>query len=168
MRALNLLVALGAFAILLALVLGKRRLTRAPAWLLLRSLFPSWRFFEQIAPAPVLRYRVAEASTDFGPWQDALSRVARTPGSLFLNSRGNVQLACQSLVERLVDELDSVAPNSLPEAVSYQLVQRLVRSRLSATTEAEPRCYQFQIALLDSDEEHACFVSAVHEGRSGQ
>lgn len=164
MRALNVLVALGVLGALLALVLGKRRLARAPAWTLLRSLFPSWRFFESIAPTPTLSYRVASAGEDFGPWHDALPPVPRTPLSLLLNARGNLHLACQSLVERLFDDLDSLRPEEAADSVSYQLVQRLVFAKLTERPAAEPnRCYQFRLTLPDSDDEE-CFVSAVHEG----
>jgi hypothetical protein len=164
--ALNLLVGFGLLAALLALVLGKRRLTRSPAWLLVRSLFPSWRFFEQIAPIPRLQYRVAPAQGDFGPWHDSLPPVARTPGSLLLNARGNLQLAKQSLVERLADDLDGLAPENIPESVSYQLVQRLVLERVArlaeSEAEAEAQRYQFQLTLPDASEPSAFFVSAVH------
>lgn len=162
MRALNVLIALGLLAALLALVLGKRRFTRSTSWLLLRSLFPSWRFFEQIAPVPHLRYRVAAAQGNFGPWRDALPPVARTAGSLLLNARGNLQLAYQSLVERLADDIDGMAPESIPETVSYQLVQRLVLERVEFRAEAEVRRYQFQLSLPEASEPDVFFVSAVH------
>jgi len=160
--ALNLFIALVAVVTLLALVLGRRRSARSPAWLLLRSLFPSWRFFEQIAELPVLRYRVARAHGDFGPWRDALVPVARTPGSLFSNARGNFALACQSLVERLSDDLDQVEPESVPATVSYQLVQRLVLQRARAEAGSEGARYQFQLNLPDGAEGDAFFLSAVH------
>ncbi|HWA73132.1 MAG TPA: hypothetical protein VG937_12375 [Polyangiaceae bacterium] len=162
MRGLNLFIALGALAVLLALVLGKRRSARSPAWLLLRSLFPSWRFFEQIAPVPQLQYRVAPADGDFGPWRDALPPIARTPGSLLLNASGNLQLAYQSLVERLSDDLDGTAPESIPGSVSYELVERLVRTRVALTTEGEEQRFQFQLTLPEGSEPSPFFLSAVH------
>ena len=161
MRALNVLIALGALSILLALVLAKRRPARAPAWTLLRALFPSWRFFENISPAPLLSYRVARAHEEFGAWQTALPPVPRTPLSLVLNPRGNLHLASRSLVERFLDDLESMAPEEAAESVSYQLVQRLVQSELGTSAPAEDRRYQFKLTLPDESEGDV-FVSAVH------
>jgi hypothetical protein len=161
MRALNVLIALGALLGLLALVLAKRRPARSPAWMLLRSLFPSWRFFESIAPAPILSYRVARGQQGFGAWQAALLPVPRTPLSLVLNARGNLHLANRSLVERFFDDLDSMAPEQAAQSVSYQLVQRLVRSELGAVAPSEDRLYQFKLTLPD-DSDGDVFVSEVH------
>ena len=164
MRALNAAVALGALVILVGLVLGRRRETRAPAWTLLRCLFPSWRFFESITPAPILSYRVAHADQDFGAWQDALPPVPRTPLSFLLNPRGNLRLACQSLVERLLDDLDSLSAEEAPQSVSYRLVQQVVLTKLDDLAGLPAgRRYQFQVTLPDSDD-GPCFVSAIHAG----
>lgn len=173
MPSFNLLVGLTLFSLLLALVLlGKRRPARSPAWLLLRSLFPSWRFFEQIAPVPTLSYRVAVSGSDLGGWQDALPPVARTPLSLVLNARGNLHLAQQSLVERLSDELDGDAtPETVVESVSYGMVQRLVLAELRRRSRGDaPIRYQFRLTLPEpstrpgprTDED--LFLSAVHDG----
>lgn len=161
MRALNVLIALGALLILLALVLGKRRSPGAPGWLLLRSLFPSWRFFESIGPAAILSYRTALSDRDFGPWQDALPPVPRTPLALFFNPRGNLHLASQSLGERLLDDLESLTPDQAPHSVSYQLVQNLIRGKLGAPANGEERRYQFRLSLPESAEE-SLFVSEIH------
>jgi hypothetical protein len=163
MRALNVLAAFAALVALLILALGKRREVRAPSWVLLRVLFPSWRFFESIAPTPNLSYRVARAGEDFGGWRDALPPVARTPLSLLLNARGNLQLAAQSLVERLFEDLDAMPPAEAQENVSYQLVQCLVQTRLRDDAAEAGHRYQFRLTLPESDEE-ACFVSLIHDG----
>lgn len=162
MRALNVLAAFVALAALLLLALGKRREVRAPSLALFRVLFPSWRFFESIAPAPNLSYRVAHAGEDFGGWRDALPPVERTPLSLLLNARGNLQLAAQSLVERLFEDLDSISAAEAHDNVSYQLVRCLVQSRLPGAAAEAGRRYQFRLTLPDDDDE--CFVSLVHDG----
>jgi hypothetical protein len=177
MSALNLLVGLTLLVALLALVLlGERKSARAPTWLLLRSLFPSWRFFEHIAPVPTLSYRVSREGADFGPWRDALPPIARTPTSLVLNARGNLHLAQQSLVERLSDDLDGdgdgdgdASPPNIVESSSYRLVQRLVLTKLRSDpseriqTPGEARTrYQFRLTLPGAEHEEELFVSLVH------
>ncbi len=163
MRALNVLIALGALLGLVALVLAKRRPARSPAWTLLRALFPSWRFFESITPAPILSYRVAREHGNFGAWQAALPPVPRTPLSLVLNARGNLHLASRSLVERFLDDLESMTPEEATESVSYQLVQRLVQRELGQSSPAEDRRYQFKLTLPDESDGDV-FVSEIHLG----
>lgn len=163
MRALNVLIALGALVTVLALVISKRRSLRAPGWLLLRSLFPSWRFFESIGPALALSYRSAIGGGELGPWQEALPPVPRTALSLVFNPRGNLRLASQSLVERLLDDLESLTPEQAPHSVSYQLVQSLICGKLGALPGAEERRYQFRLTLPEGAEE-CVFVSEVHTG----
>jgi hypothetical protein len=105
-----------------------RRPLRGRAFMLFRSLLPSWRFFEDVEPGPELRFAVAARDRDFGPWQPALAPGAGTRGWL-LNAQGNLHLARQSLIEQLWSELDGVAVAAAPELVSYRLVQRLIESR---------------------------------------
>src|ERR1700753_1303186 len=100
------------FGLLVVLTLRQARepLT-GTTWLLLRSLFPSWRFFEDIDPVPELEFRVTEGE-GFGPWQRALTPVARR--GLFYNPRGNLGLLYRSLVEELAAELEQTTTGAAP------------------------------------------------------
>jgi hypothetical protein len=157
---------------LVFLLFRERRSARSPVWMLLRCVFPSWRFFEEIEPGPELGYRVAARGEEFGPWRRALVAPPRALGSLVVNARGNLHLCYQSLVERLCDDIDearATTPEELEELVSYQLVQRLVRGLVTErdanaeSGEARERVYQFR---LKSDEGGASgdaeFVSKPH------
>ena len=81
-----------------------------------RVLLPSWRFFdrsgESAVEAPQLWIRVTETE-----WMPALEpkKRGRSIGALFFNARENLNLALQSLVDRMAGELD-------PHSVTYDLL----------------------------------------------
>lgn len=129
-----------------------RRPLRGQAWLLFRSLLPSWRFFEDVEPGPELRFSVAPNGQDFGPWQLAFSQAAAARGWL-LNASGNLHLARQSLVEQLWSELDGVAVSHAPELISYRLVQRLIQARARELGLLSERArYRFRLLGAGNDE----------------
>lgn len=129
--------------VLLTLRLSRRPL-RSKAWGLLRSLLPSWRFFEDVEPGPELCCRVALQGREYGAWQGVLEQGAGAPRVL-LNAAGNLRLAYQSLVEQLEAELDGVERSLAPTLVPYRLVQRLVEQRLRSAGSAAGARYQFCI-----------------------
>src|SRR5262245_27484379 len=101
-------------ALLSLLVLGwfvgrPRRGVQAHGWTLLRCLVPSWQFFDRVEHVPTLRSRVAANGADWSEWRAALTAPARTLSSLWSNAAGNLHLACRSLVEHLVAELEQAA-----------------------------------------------------------
>jgi hypothetical protein len=140
------LVAAGLIAVCVGLVLLPRRTVNARGLALFRSLFPSWRFFEEIEAGPSLSFCAAPVGSDFGPWRAALTPSPRGPTALLLNARGNLTLAYQSIVEQLASELDE-APDADPSTlISYQLVVRLVAFELLSTHERTPGTqYRFRI-----------------------
>lgn len=123
MWALPLLLAL----LLLLTLLQSRQALRGRSWLLLRSLFPSWRFFEDVEPGPEASFAVATPGGTFGDFQPLLG-AAPTRG-FFLNAAGNLHLARQSLVDQLWAELDGVRVDDAPRLVPYRLLQRLIVER---------------------------------------
>ncbi|HKU43676.1 MAG TPA: hypothetical protein VJR89_36205 [Polyangiales bacterium] len=134
-----------------ALLLIPRAALGSPTWTLLRVLFPSWRFFEDIAPGPTLHYSVAPPGQPFGPWHAAQPYISRSPFQLLLNARGNLWLAYQSLIDQLWNELDESSTVDPTRLVSYQLVQRLVLVELLSPTErASGTRYRFRLASEDA------------------
>jgi hypothetical protein len=147
-----------------SLLLLTLRQSREPlegrGFLLLRSLFPSWRFFEEVAPGPELRFCVIEGGEQ-GPWQPALSPVL-TRGVL-LNAPGNLHLAQQSLVEQLWSDLDGVSVEAAPELTVYRLVQRLIVERMREQGLATPGArYRFRLVSGDGESE-SDFDSEEHD-----
>jgi hypothetical protein len=148
------------------LVLLPRRDVSLPAIALLRCFFPAWRFFEEIAPSPVLSHRLATfgQGVDAAIWVNSLVPPPRRVSALWLNAAGNLYLAYQSLVERLHSELEAAGehPRAIAQTVSYRLVQALVAERVrSALPLGAAVHYQFR--LSDSaDPAATLFVSEIH------
>jgi hypothetical protein len=140
------------FAILLLLtVVQARRPLRGKVWTYLRCLFPSWRFFEDVEPGPMLEFRVEPGGAPPTAWQAALPAADRA--GLLLNARGNLRLAYQSLVEQLLDELDGVEQEAAPQLATYRLVQRLVEERARASGSAVPGArYRFRLCSSEDVE----------------
>ncbi len=150
---------LGFVVVLLATALVSRRPLSGAAWLLLRSVVPAWRFFEDVEATTELYIRVApEEADDFGPWQAALTAPPHRWTRLIFNPAGNLALAEQSLVEALSSELDGCAFERVTELVAYRLVQELVKQRLRERGAEGGGRYQFR---LDVDGAEA-FVSEGH------
>lgn len=166
------LLAVLSLVVLGALVWLPRRVVPARSLALFRALVPTWRFFEEIDPVPALRYRVAPHGDDWSDWRDALTVPARTPGSLLLNAPGNLHLACQSLVEHLVADLEEATElgTAEHELVSYHLVCALIEQRLPATLPSSamlPSTARYQFCLADAEHGETrplLFLSRVHGG----
>ena len=117
---------------------------------LFRAWIPSWRFFETLSEQPVLFYRFASKENDeFGEWFPALTRPPRSWYSLALNGKGNLHLACYTLLDQLEDdlsELDATQLDSFSQTPSYQLIQNLVCFLLRENNELKSECrYQFKV-----------------------
>lgn len=130
-----------AVALVLALVaLLPRAEVRHPLVSLVRVMVPSWRFFDDLQVTPTLLVRVARDGEAFGEWAPVLSPPRRSMVHLVWNPAGNLLLAQQSLLERLLmdvgewDEHGAAGPETL---VSYQLVLNLVLSRVRAALAAD-------------------------------
>jgi hypothetical protein len=148
MAVLDVLIASALIVALIALGFAKRRHVPSHTLALFRVLLPSWRFFEEIAPAPHLLCRFGSDHGDLGPWQVLLQSRSRTPLNLMLNARGNLRLACHSVLEHLQDDLETLPADRDPtDLVAYQLVRNIVLDELAARPEARdaPR-FQFCIA----------------------
>jgi hypothetical protein len=138
--------------LLLLLVLGaslSRRLSHA--WqhgALLRSLFPSWRFFDAQEPSLCLYARVLQGEREIAPFAPLLPEQQRGPLALLFNPRGNLLLAYHSLLDRLVGELAERGPTPIEHAerlVSYRLVQNLALRFLPREPGAEGLQYQLKL-----------------------
>jgi hypothetical protein len=156
--------ALLALALVWLVVWLPRRGVAASGLALFRCLLPSWRFFDQVAPVPTLRYRAAAAGENWSDWEDALSVPTRTLSSLWLNAAGNLHLACRSLVEHLVADLEDLAAlgRDPHELVSYRLVSALVEQRVRGGRPSHLEL-RYQFCLVDAESAEApLFLSRVH------
>lgn len=129
-----------------------RREVGHPLVALVRVLFPSWRFFDDVQVAPLLLVRVAQGDAPFGTWQRLLVPPPRPwPRSLLWNPDGNLHLAEHVLLERLLTEvadLDESRSESVDELVAYELVVNLVRAKVAAERRPAQR---FQFKLVEDE-----------------
>lgn len=150
-----LLIAAGLLVACLVLAFLPRRDVPGRGLALLRALFPSWRFFEEIEPGPVLQVCVADA------WRDAWAASPRTAAALIVNARGNLELAYQSLVDQLWSELED-APEQPETSITYQLVLHLIEVEcLSAAERKAERNYRFRLVTTTSADS-VLFESPIH------
>ena len=142
-----------ALGILLPVLLPRRELG-SRGLMLLRSLFPSWRFFDAPGEYPSLSYRVCpKPATQPGPWIECPSPPpARGIRELAYNPAGNLYFACHTLISQLVSDLQSI-PDEQPERItqtpSYALVRNLVSHSIRSTDPAATGTYQFKIIAHD-------------------
>lgn len=121
---------------------------------LLRVMFPSWKFFEEVAAVPVLFYRLETEPNKFNQWQEIPQRPKRRALSLLFNPELNYYLACQSLFQQLESDIGDLQLESqveqLFESVSYQLVLNLVKYEVrSLDSQVSTRC-QFKLCRAQS------------------
>jgi hypothetical protein len=159
----------GLFVLLLAaLSLARRRDVSGATVTLLRSLFPSWRFFETPeGQVLLLSRRVSPGLPDDAqqPFTPAIPAPHRGLADVLFSARGNLLLACHDLVDALVQELAEQGETKLEHAeqlVSYRLVQNMVRWHLRQP-EDEPSAYQMKLISLDAQgNQEQLFVSPVY------
>lgn len=109
--------ALVAAALVLAVVtVLSRRPVAHPAWGWLRVLVPSWRFFDRVAGSPRLLLRTHHDGV-VGPWAP-IDDDRRTWWTWAFAPGANLALAGHAAIERLVNDVDSLAASSAGLAVA--------------------------------------------------
>ena len=154
--------------LLLGLLPGLRdRQFKGWAWKLFRVFFPSWRFFQELGHVPVLKFRIVGSSES--AWTRCMQPEPRNLGSLFFNSKDNLRMAENSLVEQLIDDISEFRDENLVESsVSYELVTRLVRSRIRESRLAEVgQGFEFKVTAAvpgagEPNEGEDLLISATH------
>lgn len=160
-----------ALAVVLATFPGLReRRVKGRSWVFLRALFPSWRFFEELGEVPGLKFRMVQDGDADRGWTECFASEPRRARMLFLNSRGNLRLAANSLIEQLTDDLSEMPDGTESEiinSVSYALVTRLVRFRIREMGRARPgEHFQFKVVSAVLGKESVAediMISAAHE-----
>jgi hypothetical protein len=135
--------------VMLGASLSGRLSPALPHGALLRSLFPSWRFFDANEPSLCLYARVLEGERELAPFAPLLPAQQRGWLALLFNPRGNLLLAYHGLLDALVSELAERGPTPIEQAerlVSYRLVQNLARALLGR--EAGGPRLQYQLKLV--------------------
>ena len=137
------------FLVLLATLMVTTKTVQGPWLFLLRAFFPNWKFYHSLGWQPQLYVRsrnlgLARISDDQrgleltseppSIWTEnhlIYPRAKRNLLNLFHNPLINIALAHQNLVEHLANDLQALEEHQDPkQLVSYQLVNRFVRSHL--------------------------------------
>jgi hypothetical protein len=157
-------IAAGLLAACLVLALLPRRTVQSRGLALLRCFFPSWRFFEEIAPGPTLYVSTSPTDSPIQSWREAWSPAPRTASALLVNARGNLELAFQSLIDELWSELAD-APASPEDLIAYRLVRQLIEVECLNPAERAPgQRYRFKLIDAEGGETgRESFVSREHE-----
>lgn len=139
--------------VLIATALLPRREVGHPLVGLVRVLFPSWRFFDDVQATPILLVRTLGGDGPSADWEPVLSAPTRQwPRALFWNPAGNVQLAEHVLLERLLSDVAEwdAASDAEPESlVSYELATNFVRTRLASMPDSGTAT-RFQFKLVEA------------------
>lgn len=125
--------------------LGGRRLS------LVRSLFPSWRFFDQLENVPKIFYRLRLQNNDLTNWQPIPIHCERKFINLFSNPNGNLYFAFHSLTEQVISDMnDCTETSEFATSTSYELMKNMVHFLLMQKTGAlfkDSTGFQFMISM---------------------
>lgn len=117
---------------------------------LFRAFFPSWKFFEDNGEVPHLFYRMKSKTEEWGPWKLYPEPLRLKFQNFFLNPEGNFALACGSLLQHLVDDIENEANSAdtqIESTVPYRLTKNLVIDQVKKTKRIEAIFYyQFKIS----------------------
>lgn len=145
-------------AALLALALGLAALLprRGGASLgYLRSLAPTWRFFETVDVVPVLEaVACGPDGVERGGWVEVLETVPRGPLAAWWNAEHNLRLAESAVVESLLEELDGCPEDRVERLVAHRLARRLVERRLEGASH-----YRFRVLATEGETEEEVYRS---------
>jgi hypothetical protein len=121
--------------------------------LLLPALFPSWRFFDVIAPSPRIELAVVADPDGAVPESDHVWRACRPTRprmgivdyvtAFFWNARWNETLFLATCAERLMQN---------PSEHSTREIRRRLRRDLTAEEAAAP-CFRFRLVFVSRDAE---------------
>lgn len=116
-----------------------------------KTLFPSWKFYDDISHLPVLYYRAGSRNEILEmPWIQAIEKLDRNLNQIFLNPTGNLYHAYNSLLEQLEndkEEVHEINGQDLAHSVSYQLTKNLVIDRIKLQLADTVECFQFKLTL---------------------
>ena len=127
------------------ILLDCRQVARHPRGMLLRFLFPSWKFFEDFQEYPKLQYRHRLEDGDWSPWLEMPPAEPRKLRHLFLNPQGNLRTACRSLLEKLLSAIPNLSKDEdIEKKDSFLLVKNWVQFLLQNKKFDE---YQFQVLI---------------------
>lgn len=129
------------FIIVLLFSFLKTQAFTHPFFDIFKSLFPSWRFFDESTDTPVLLYRFL----DENEWKIAVPIPKRRWYHVLWNPEGNFYLAYHSHMQQLMGDLSAFDEEKLSafhHHISYKITANFVKA-LKLT-----RPYQFKVSAI--------------------
>ena len=119
----------------------------------LRSLFPSWNFFDDLGNNYELWSRICYSKNHLSPWEKCLIRKhQRTIFNLLLNSHENLRFAYQTVIEHCVQEIqDSPFIKNYDSSVSYNLLLKVAKKYETQKNPHSKNNFQFKITSNGED-----------------
>lgn len=130
---------------------------------LLRFLFPAWRFFEDFSEYPVLQYRHRLEDSEWSEWKQPSYINRRQIHHLFLNPQDNLQMAFNSLLEKLLANIEATKRDGdIEKTDSFARIKRWVILLLE---NQKYDAFQFQVLIrsVPENEDHLVLSSRVYE-----
>lgn len=152
-------IAIAVIVVLLAGVVfsnsGKRRFNSRYMFIF-RIFFPSWKFFDDSGVMYAITYRTCAKMEEMESthWVACPPKLERSWYQLLVNPKGNIALACDSVVQHLSASVNEVIDNDshvqLSNSVSYKVAQNMVLYFCRQTGD-EHRFYQFKLTEHSRD-----------------
>lgn len=92
---------------------------------LARSIFPSWKFFEELKYVIRLQWKLEETFSE-SPSSFCMMKKSVNKKNLFINSQINLHLAKLSWLERFVVEASEADPEKIKDLVTYKFIEQWV------------------------------------------
>ena len=126
------LVLMAYFLIIIIFSQIKFREIQSPYLNLFKSIFPSWKFFDESSNTPILFYKIIEPENN-DQWKICFSPPKAKWFHFLLNSEGNLYLAYHSNIQQLLGDLEDCMESKLCDFHknnSYQISENFVRREI--------------------------------------
>lgn len=120
------------FLLIIIFALVKTPQIESPTLNLFKSMFPSWKFFDESINTPVLLYRLKNKD-QFANWVICIPPPKNKWTHLFYNPHGNYYLAYHSHIQQALEDLANLDDDQLERFhhhVSYKTTENFVRYEL--------------------------------------
>ena len=127
------------FLLIILFSLIKFKEIKSPTLNLFKSMFPSWKFFDESNDTPVLLYREAD------DWKICFSPPKLQWWHFFYNPAGNFYLAYHSHLQQVLGELTVASVEEatrFQDNLSYKMLEHFVRSKSPQSD------FQFKISSI--------------------
>lgn len=117
---------------------------------LLRSFFPKWTFFDDVAPELRLEVCYGKNDLNLSTWTNALTPIRRSFKNLIINSHGSYLHACHNHLNHFNSDLTALTETdseTVSEMTTYKIAKQMASFQIEQRGLAT-RPFNFQFRLL--------------------